>query len=68
VDPVLGIMPYQTRKLSFALGLNPSLFGKIVSKLYQAYMDLDASLVEINPLVLTKRWRYSAFGCKSRNR
>ncbi|ACG57612.1 succinyl-CoA synthetase, beta subunit [Hydrogenobaculum sp. Y04AAS1] len=54
VDPVLGIMPYQTRKLSFALGLNPSLFGKIVSKLYQAYMDLDASLLEINPLVLTK--------------
>jgi len=47
-------MPYQTRKLSFALGLNPSLFGKIVSKLYQAYMDLDASLLEINPLVLTK--------------
>ncbi len=54
VDPVLGIMPYQARKLAFALGLNPSVFSKIIINLYKAYMDLDASLLEINPLVLTK--------------
>ena len=37
-----------------ALGLNPSVFSKIIINLYKAYMDLDASLLEINPLVLTK--------------
>lgn len=54
IDPALGIMPYQARKLSFTLGLNPSVFSKIIIRLYKAYMDLDASLLEINPLVLTK--------------
>lgn len=54
IDPALGIMPFQARKLAFALGLNPSVFSKIIINLYKAYMDLDASLLEINPLVLTK--------------
>ncbi len=57
VDPALGLMPYQARKLSFGLGIPRELTGKAVRLmmgLYNAFMDTDCSLVEINPLVLTE--------------
>ena len=54
IDPALGLMPYQARKMAFKLGLPVNEFVKIAVALYRAYIDLDASLVEINPLVLTK--------------
>lgn len=57
IDPTAGLMPYQARNLAFGLGLE----GKTVNKavkfllgLYEAYVGTDASLAEINPLVITK--------------
>jgi len=54
IDPDLGLMPSQARNLAFKLGLPVNDFVKIALGLYRAYEELDASLVEINPLVLTK--------------
>jgi succinyl-CoA synthetase beta subunit len=55
-DPALGLQPYQARQLAFALGLQGAEVGKAVKMmmaLYQAYIATDASLLEINPLVVT---------------
>jgi len=54
IDPFLGLMPSQARKIAFRLGLPVNDFVKIALGIYRAYEELDASLVEINPLVLTK--------------
>jgi len=54
IDPDLGLMPSQARNLAFKLGLPVNDFVKIALSLYKAYEELDASLVEVNPLVLTK--------------
>jgi succinyl-CoA synthetase beta subunit len=56
VHPAAGLQPYQCRKLAFALGLAGSqiaAFQKIATALYQLYLERDASLVEINPLIVT---------------
>ncbi|MEM7347320.1 MAG: ATP-grasp domain-containing protein, partial [Chloroflexota bacterium] len=56
VDPQLGLMDYQARNLAFDLGLKQALinqFVKIVKGLYNAFIGTDASLAEINPLVVT---------------
>ena len=56
VDPAVGLLPYQARKLAFGLGIPPELTGKAVkfmTGLYNAFVDTDCSLAEINPLVLT---------------
>jgi succinyl-CoA synthetase beta subunit len=53
VDPAVGLMPYQARKLVAALGLKGDLIGpgaKIISGIYKTWWDSDATLVEINPL------------------
>ncbi len=57
VDPAVGFQPYQGRKMAFGLGLKGDEIGKFVkfcSQLYQVYMETDAALVEINPLVRLK--------------
>ncbi len=57
VDPAIGFAAYQGRKLAFALGLTGGAVGeftKLASALYDLYMKEDCSLVEVNPLVLTK--------------
>ncbi len=57
VDPAVGLMPYQARKLAFGLGIPPELTGKAVkfmTALYGAFVNTDCSLAEINPLVLTQ--------------
>jgi succinyl-CoA synthetase beta subunit len=54
IDPELGLMPYQVRKVAFKLGLPVREFSKVALSLYKAYIDLDASLVEVNPLVIDK--------------
>lgn len=56
IDPAFGMYPYQARTLAFALGLEGMAMRKAASfflALYTAYKELDASLAEINPLVLT---------------
>jgi succinyl-CoA synthetase beta subunit len=57
VDPVVGFTDFQGRKLAFGLGLSGPTVNKFVqfcSALYRMYVETDASLVEINPLVITK--------------
>ncbi|MCA9741582.1 MAG: ADP-forming succinate--CoA ligase subunit beta [Deferribacteres bacterium] len=57
VDPVAGLRPAQARKLAFGLGLSGDAFKnatKFLHSLYNAYVKTDASLAEINPLVVTK--------------
>ena len=57
IEPVVGLQPFQARKLASALGLpaaSVGKFAKFASALYDAVLATDASLVEINPLVLTK--------------
>ncbi|MGE5753517.1 MAG: ADP-forming succinate--CoA ligase subunit beta [Deltaproteobacteria bacterium] len=57
VDPAVGLMPYQARKLAFGLNIPPELTGKAVkfmTGLYNAFVDTDCSLAEINPLVITE--------------
>ncbi len=64
IDPALGLMPYQARKLAFNLGLPVREFSSTVLTLYRIYSELDASLVEINPLVLDKDGRLVALDAK----
>ncbi len=56
VHPAAGLQPYQARRLAFGLGLEGDQikqFVKIVQALYQLFIERDASLVEINPLIVT---------------
>ena len=56
VDPASGIQPFHSRKMAFGLGIPKELFSKFehfVNSIYTAFIDTDASQVEINPLVIT---------------
>jgi succinyl-CoA synthetase beta subunit len=67
IDPGVGLMPYQTRKLAFALGLQGLQVGKataMMSALYKAFTATDASLLEINPLIVTKNGDLLALDAK----
>jgi len=58
VDPLVGVMPYQCRELGFGLGLNKEQikqFSAILTGLGKMFADQDLSLLEINPLVITKQ-------------
>jgi succinyl-CoA synthetase beta subunit len=57
IDPALGLLDYQVRELAFGIGLKKEhlrSFGKVASGLYNAFVESDASLAEVNPLVITK--------------
>ena len=57
IDPAIGMMPYQARKLATALGLKGDLIGqgaKLLLGVYNTWWDSDASLVEINPLCIVR--------------
>jgi len=57
LDPAVGLAEYQARELAFKLGLEGAQIGQMVTVLqacYHAYRDLDAMMVEINPLVVCK--------------
>jgi len=67
IDPVTGLQPFHARKLAFALGLEgPQIRSavKFLQGMYQAYTELDASLVEINPLVVTGEGELIALDAK----
>jgi succinyl-CoA synthetase beta subunit len=54
IDPAVGLQPFQARKLAFALGLTDARkAAKMMVALYKAFVSTDASLLEINPLVVT---------------
>ena len=55
IDPAVGIMPYQARKIAAGLGLNGDLIGqgaKLLLGVYKTWWECDASLLEINPLCI----------------
>jgi succinyl-CoA synthetase beta subunit len=67
IDPAAGLVPFQTRKLAFALGLEGEQvgkFAKLVTAVYAAFLGTDASLVEINPLVVTSDGELLALDAK----
>ncbi len=67
IDPAVGLQPYQARKLAFGLGLAPELTGKATKfmlSLTRAFVELDASLVEINPFLLTEDGELYALDAK----
>ncbi len=67
IDPAVGLMPFQARRVAFGLGLKKEVIGKAVKfmlSLYEAFVGLDASLVEINPFVTTKDGNVIALDAK----
>ncbi|MEM9112691.1 MAG: ADP-forming succinate--CoA ligase subunit beta [Myxococcota bacterium] len=67
IDPTTGLMPYQVRNLVFGMGLDPSLVGKatkLCMGLWAAYEKTDASIIEINPLIVTKSGELLALDAK----
>ena len=67
IDPTVGFQAFQARKLAFGLGLAPELIGKAVKfmlALYKAAIELDTSLVEINPFLLTEDGDFYALDAK----
>ncbi len=67
VDPAAGLATFQARELAFGLGLNMKQVSQAVSTIlgcYRAFRDLDATMVEINPLVVTNDDRVIALDAK----
>jgi succinyl-CoA synthetase beta subunit len=67
IDPALGLRPHQARRLAFELGLEGDAHKQAVGfflALYRAFRGLDASLVEINPLLVTKEGNVLALDAK----
>ena len=67
IDPAVGLMPYQARRLAFALGLaKPAQkeFASILAKLAKMFVQEDCSLAEINPLIVTKDGHVMALDAK----
>jgi succinyl-CoA synthetase beta subunit len=67
INPATGLMPFQARKLAFALALEGDQIGKfvkMVTSLYNAFTGTDASLLEINPLIVTKTGELLALDAK----
>jgi len=67
IDPTLGLLPFQARKIAFNLGLSGKAFKqmtKFVSSLYTAYVKSDSSLFEINPVLKTSDDRVIAVDAK----
>ena len=67
VDPVIGLAAFQCRRLAFALNIPSQLIGKTVAVmqgLYRAFEETDASLAEINPLIITQDGQIMALDAK----
>ncbi|MBI2993232.1 MAG: malate--CoA ligase subunit beta [Gammaproteobacteria bacterium] len=67
VEPAVGMQPFQAREIAFKLGIDKSLLSQSVTTLlgcYRAFRDLDATMVEINPLVVTVNGHLIALDAK----
>jgi len=67
IDPAIGFQPFHARKLAFGLGLpkdEQREFIKFASALYNVYMDNDAEMIEINPLIKTGEGKFLALDAK----
>lgn len=68
VDPATGLSGMHTRKLAFGLGLDPDLAktaAAIISSLHRLFIEKDCSLIEINPLIITKDRQMIALDAKA---
>ena len=62
-----GIIPFQARKLAFGMGLDgpqSSKFVKVLDSIYRAFIETDASMIEVNPLIVTKEGDLLALDAK----
>ena len=67
IDPLLGLRPFQARRLAYALHLEPEQQSQAVALmqgLYRAFLEKDCSLVEINPLIVTRTGALLALDAK----
>jgi succinyl-CoA synthetase beta subunit len=67
IDPAVGLQPFQARRLAFALGLEGDQIKQAVAlmgALYKAFIETDASMLEINPLVVTGEGKLLALDAK----
>jgi succinyl-CoA synthetase beta subunit len=67
IDPGVGLVPFEARQLGFAIGLDGAQvnkFVKLATALYEAFLATDASMVEINPLLVTKAGDLMALDAK----
>jgi succinyl-CoA synthetase beta subunit len=67
IDPAAGFQPYHARKLSFGLGLPAEMTGvavQFLQSVYRAFLETDASLLEINPLIVTGEGKLVALDAK----
>tara|TARA_R110000868_G_scaffold218576_2_gene469217 strand:+ start:142585 stop:143760 length:1176 start_codon:yes stop_codon:yes gene_type:complete len=67
VDPAVGLWPYQCRNVAFKLGLKGAqvnAFVKLLMNLYKCYEEIDAGMLEINPLVVTGNDEIKVLDCK----
>lgn len=67
IDPATGMVPFHARKLAFALGLEGDAFKsaiKFFMALYKAFTELDAAIVEINPMIVTDKNEVMALDAK----
>jgi succinyl-CoA synthetase beta subunit len=67
IDTVLGVQPFQARQIAYALGLSGEAYKRCVDfmqKFFRAYVETDASLAEVNPLLVTKEGKVLALDCK----
>jgi len=67
LNPLLGVSPFLGRKIAFALGLKDkqvNQFAALLASIYKAFLETDASLIEINPLVVTRDGRVLCLDAK----
>lgn len=67
VEPAVGLLDFQSRQIAFKLGIEPAMVQQMVRTLqgcYRAFTELDATMVEINPLVVTRDNRILALDAK----
>ena len=67
VDPATGVMPYHGRKIAFSLGLEGDQVKqcvKLIASLYQAFIEKDCAMLEINPLVVDSDGNLKCLDCK----
>ena len=67
IDPLIGVAGFQARKIAFSLGLKDKQVGQfaaLLAGIYRAFVETDASLIEINPLVVTRDGRVICLDAK----
>ena len=67
IEPQVGLTDFQAREIAFSLGLEPTLIAQAVKTLqgaYRSFRELDATMVEINPLVITEDGHIRALDAK----